>query len=274
MRILTPYFLSYDIEQTRIPSLEDFSQLQFFTNEYLNTYFGVVYGSTNVTFIDSTTEITGSEFRLGQPVRVDYNTSLIFLDGSDFIPEISELDAVLASAFEGENAGIYASAISDGLPTTNIFSTTTSVSFTINPPTTRNYARTVAVAAGSAFMMLSTILAALSVLRRASDDDKDGLQKLVDEKDHITVAGDTYICDDTVDSRSYAAIHDDSSISILSDGEFMQDVTLISARKRLQVFPRSRRFKKLENGSLSRLDDQDKTITPQELRRTLEDVSF
>jgi hypothetical protein len=273
LRFLTPYFLSYEIEQTRIPSLEDFSQLQFFTQEYLNTYFGVVYGSTNVSFIDSTTEITGSEFRLGQPVRVDYNTSLSFLEGSEFIPEISELDAVLASAFEGDNAGIYASAISDGLPTTNIFSTTTSVSFAINPQTSRNHTRTVGLAMGSAFMLLSTILAALTVLCRASVDDNVALQKLVDEKDHITVAGNTYVCDDSVDSRSYATIHDDCSASICSDGEFMQDVTYIRTRKQIQILPRSHHFKKLENGSLSRRENEN-IITPHELRRTLEDVSF
>jgi hypothetical protein len=131
--ILSPYFLFYQIEQTRIPLLEDYAELSAFTANYLNSYFFSIFSGTETIFVNSTTNITGSEFRLGEPVRVDFNTTIVFAFPSTMIPDKDELDARLAGVFEGTNGEAYAAQVASGVAPSNIFSTTTAVSFQVAP---------------------------------------------------------------------------------------------------------------------------------------------
>lgn len=127
--ILSSYALFYQISQTRIPSLQDYEELGLLTNQYVDTYYDRVFeGSTEVAFSDSTTVIVGTEFRLGQPVQVNYNTSIVFdSTASTFIPSQADLDAILLSAFTGASNATYLAVIQTGLQVTNIFSTSTAV---------------------------------------------------------------------------------------------------------------------------------------------------
>jgi hypothetical protein len=129
IQLASPYFVLYQIEQTRIPSISEYSELAEFTSNYLNSYFASIFAETTILFLNSTTNITGSEFRLGQPVRVDYNTSMTFGFQSQMVPNITELDARLASAFEGTNGEAYAAAVAAGVDPSNIFSTTSTITF-------------------------------------------------------------------------------------------------------------------------------------------------
>jgi hypothetical protein len=129
VEFLTPYVLLYQIEQTRIPSVSEYAELSAFTSNYLNNYFTSIFAGMTILFLNSTTNITGSEFRLGQPVRVDYNTSMTFGYQSQMIPNVTELDARLASAFQGTNGEAYAAAVAAGVDPSNIFSTTSTISF-------------------------------------------------------------------------------------------------------------------------------------------------
>ena len=129
IQLLSPYNVFYQIEQTRIPSISEYAELSEFTATYLNDYFTSIFAGTTIVFLSSITNITGSEFRLGQPVRVDYNTTMVFGFQSQIIPNTTELDATLASAFEGSNGEAFAAAVAAGVDPTNIFSTTSSISF-------------------------------------------------------------------------------------------------------------------------------------------------
>ena len=129
IQLLSPYNVFYQIEQTRIPSISEYAELSEFTATYLNDYFTSIFAGTTIVFLSSITNITGSEFRLGQPVRVDYNTTMVFGFQSQIIPNTTELDATLASAFEGSNGEAFAAAVAAGVDPTNIFSTTSSINF-------------------------------------------------------------------------------------------------------------------------------------------------
>ena len=129
IQLLTPYSILYQIEQTRIPSISEYAELSSFTDTYLNDYFASVFAGTTVVFLLSITNITGSEFRLGQPVRVDYNTTMVFGFQSEMVPNMTDLDARLASAFEGTNGEAFAAAVAAGVDPSNIFSTTSTITF-------------------------------------------------------------------------------------------------------------------------------------------------
>jgi hypothetical protein len=127
--VLSAFSLFYQIEQTRIPSLQDYEELGLLTNEYLDTYYERVFDENDeVVFQEATTVIVGTEFRLGLPVQVNYNSSILFdTAASTFIPSQSDLDAILQSAFSGSNNATYLAVIQTGLQVTNIFSTTAAV---------------------------------------------------------------------------------------------------------------------------------------------------
>ena len=129
IQLLSPYNVFYQIEQTRIPSISEYAELATFTDAYLNDYFNSIFAGTTIIFLSSITNITGSEFRLGQPVRVDYNTTMVFGFQSQMIPDLAELDARLASAFEGTNGEAFAAAVAAGVDPANIFSTTSAINF-------------------------------------------------------------------------------------------------------------------------------------------------
>jgi hypothetical protein len=126
---LAAYALLYEIDQTRIPSLQDYNELALVTKDYIKTYYNSVFAnSAEVKYTTADTSIAGTVFRLGQPVNVDYNTTINFdVGASTFIPTTSDLDAILLSAFTGPNNATYLAIIQTALQNTNIFSTTRAV---------------------------------------------------------------------------------------------------------------------------------------------------
>jgi hypothetical protein len=185
--VLSPYLVFYQIEQTRIPTMEDFAQLSAFTENYLNSNFVSIFSGTETTFVISTTNITGSEFRLGQPVRVDYNTTVTFGFQSSTVPTLDELNALLAGTFEGTNGEAYAAAVSTGLDTSNIFSTTTSVSFQVAPSADANENAAARITAISVVTTLAVLaLAFTAVIHRRREYEKMGRESILTDASSTT----------------------------------------------------------------------------------------
>lgn len=128
---MEPYFVLYDIQQTRIPLLSDYDELTAFTSSYLDNYFRFIFDvSVEIEYVKSTTALQGSEFRLAQAVRIDYTTNVTFTSTS-LIPGTSELESMIIGAFEGANGEMYAAAVAAGLSPNNIFSTTSTISYAL-----------------------------------------------------------------------------------------------------------------------------------------------
>jgi hypothetical protein len=206
---VTPYSIFYTIEQTRIPTLDDYSELGMFTSNYLNVYFQVIFAEDPTAgFVSSTTEVTGSDFRLGQPTRVDFATTLSFAAAAESIPSVADLDTLLRSAFEGDNAATYTTAVTAGLEETNIFSTTTLITFEATP--TDSTERRVGIVAGITTFAFLLLLGGV-VLYRNREEDEEMVAKLFDTADEA------YSDDATLETYEQSQhIEDDDESTVLS----------------------------------------------------------
>lgn len=158
--VLQSYHLFLGIQQTRIPLLTDYEPLTEMVDEYLDRYFGSILSTMppQVQFKGSSTDLSGSQFRLSQPVRLDFTTSLSF-SVTSLLPEETELQAYLAGAFEGVNGENFAKLIVSDIDPDNIFATTSSVAYGIAVST-----RTQRIAAGFAMYALNATLIVLAVV--------------------------------------------------------------------------------------------------------------
>jgi hypothetical protein len=220
---LTPYSIGYQIQQTRIPTLNDYSALETFNDHYLNMYLKAAFSKIpEITFASSATNTTGSEFRLGVPVLVNYSTTITFSPLSTVVPGATTLNVLLMSAYEGSNSAMYISALKAAVGPANIFSTTSSITFATSAPTkkvktkvkpkvapksapaTTNDRQKPGITAGMASAVFVLIIAgcALYVRRKKNVDDLGGAKNLMG---HMAVDGEsaTYVGDDrTQDARS------------------------------------------------------------------------
>jgi hypothetical protein len=190
---LSPYYVFYTIEQTRIPTLADTQGLANFTDDYVNTFLGEIFTATNdVEFVTATTEATGSQFRLGEPVRVDFTTTVSFAPASARIPPSTELDEMVRSIFEGENAATYVGAIGASLDSSNIFSTTSAVRYEV---AARDSTARVGISAGAASAIVVLMIAGVSWYRRRGyslvETNKTALE-------YMTVGDDTFVGEDSI----------------------------------------------------------------------------
>ena len=189
------------------------------TEEYLDGFFAAVLGlSTEILYSRSSTVLTDNTFRLGQPVRVEYNTTIYFSSVSTLVPGKEELQALLTSAFRGTQKDDYLAVLAN-LPQTNIFQSTSEVEFVQGaaaastgrasngrgPEATRTASAPSAgiAAAAAAGALILGVTGLLMYRRRAAVDDSVG--KFLDTDGHMTVAGDTYAGHSSLDSHS--AIH-------------------------------------------------------------------
>jgi len=198
----TPYSLFFTIEQTRIPNLDDYSELGMFTSEYLNVYFQVIFGDDPAAeFVSSQTEVTGSEFRLGQPTRVDFTTTMSFAATSEAVPPLTDLDTFLRSAFEGANADTYSSAVAAGLPETNIFATTTAVTFEAVTADGGTTERRVGIISGAAAVVFVLLLGGAVASHNRDKEVEEEVQQKLMGGGHVTVAGETYRDDTSLETH-------------------------------------------------------------------------
>lgn len=277
---LVPYFVSYQIEQTRIPSNDDYAELTAFTDDYLNKYFQVIFRETpEAVYVSSATALAGSQFRLGEPVQVDYNTTLSFAAISMQIPDGKELDMLLASAFEGANGIVYTSALAVGLDPSNIFVTTSAVTFNSVPQIApqSDSGRRVGIAAGSAALAFVTMISGLALYFRRHEYEQVGSTKNL--MGHMTVDGDTYTGDEkTLDSLPHVPTKyrfdggSSQAPSTVEWGEYPEDVVANTSNFRVQS---TEYESEGEEGSDETEDDEKKEETVPEVRQQrLDDVSL
>ena len=217
--ILDPYDILYTVTQSRIPNRMDYMGVSDTTEEYLDGFFAAVLGlSTEILYSRSSTVLTDNTFRLGQPVRVEYNTTIYFSSVSTLVPGKEELQALLTSAFRGTQKDDYLAVLAN-LPQTNIFQSTSEVEFVQGaapastgrasngggPEATKTASAPSAgiAAAAAAGALILGVTGLLMYRRRAAVDDSVG--KFLDTDGHMTVAGDTYAGHSSLDSHS--AIH-------------------------------------------------------------------
>ena len=215
--VLAPYDILYSIEQTRIPNQADYRGVTELTQAYLDGFFaGVLDLSADIMFSSSSTTNTDRTFRLGQPVTVEYNTTIFLSSLSSVVPGEEELNALLMSAFQQQSAE-YLEAV-QGLSRVNIFSTTSTAEFvqstrtddvddvddgsesfesesSSSPPIGM-----ISAAAAGAMVLLATGYVAYR--RSATDDEPAG--KFFDQDGHVTVAGDTYTGDTYTGADSHS----------------------------------------------------------------------
>jgi len=219
--MLAPYNILYTVDQSRIPNLADYRGVTDVTAGYLNDFFrGVLDLSQDIVYSRSTTENTDREFRLGQPVRIEYNTSIYLSKTSTLIPGEEELNALLMSAFRGAQNAAYLEAVKS-LSLTNIFASTTKVEFVqdMQPsaagrnaggdndisdsgksPSPLN-AQKIGVSAAAAAGALIVALTGYAMYRRRTTTD-DAVGKFLENDGHLTVAGETFVGTSSLDSQS------------------------------------------------------------------------
>jgi hypothetical protein len=123
----TPYTISYDTTEDRVPSQEEYAELTELTRVYLEEFMFAEFAGTSLTTLDDflTTSIRNS-FTAGEPILVDYRSVGLFNPSSIFLPTVRELNGLITRAFTGENLMAYVGLV-QALPSQNIFSSTSTV---------------------------------------------------------------------------------------------------------------------------------------------------
>lgn len=218
------YSLLYDIEQSRLPLGAEYRAVASATNEYLNDYFATAWGNI---FVTSVTEITGTIFNFGQPLEIEWSTSLEFLPGMA-PPPIEEVESTLYSAFEGSGNADYLALI-QGLPSVNLFSTSESIVLVrADGSTSRSSSRfsalladnlSILVAAAAGAGLLAFLVGGVAFHRRR-EDAPDGKKS---GEDGQTLHSDTMA--ETIDTRpSYRTAILNPSGTVVDDDRDIQEM--------------------------------------------------
>lgn len=226
---MTPFEIAYTIAQTDIPSISDYDGVTAVTDRYISESFNEEFagGPSIVSFIGSTTQRTGEDFNLNQPVQVFYLTNVSFPASSDTIPGIPELDNFLQEYFTGGNADVYLAALQALSAEDNLFGTTSAFTFSFNlnsqeppgaSPTASDTAKTAGIAVAAAAGGFVVLITALVVARRRHlSEEEEGMMKY-GEDGHMTVAGETFAGTISLDSRSVRRV-EAGMMSSSSSGE-------------------------------------------------------
>jgi hypothetical protein len=203
MLTLDPFTLFYTIDQFRLPLPSEFTAVAGLTEDHLDAFFVAGFASSDlVIFLSSTTALLSTDFNFGEPVGITYNTTLTFTQAS-FVPRIEEVEALLVQAFAGANLAIYLDAL-DGLPISNLFSTTSAVTLETELATARIAEGSLAdnlilgAAAGGGVAILAIAALVLSGRRK---DNKQVRQKSLEHDGHCTV-GECTVGEETYDTNS------------------------------------------------------------------------
>jgi len=207
----TPFALMYDGEFSRIPSDDEFAALAELTRIYLEELMLAEFEQTSLTTLDDfLTFMIRNQFRSGQPVQADYRCTGLFNPSSIFLPTVRELNSLVDAAFTGENLDEYVSRI-QGLPSANIFSTTTGMmkGLATTPVPQKNTGPSFSEGGSNMKMGLAAaaagivVLAAGAVMIKRNQTSRGRLEDPYNENlkgDSATVAGET--CNASIDGSS------------------------------------------------------------------------
>ena len=125
---LSPYLILYNVTNDTVPFTSDYIAVVNLTDVYLRDYFIKIFSGVNFATLDFfETMAVNAEYRRGEPIQMEYNSTAFFDTDSLNIPSTLDLDVLLKQAFQGQNGENYTLLLQDYLNETNPFSTTTSV---------------------------------------------------------------------------------------------------------------------------------------------------
>lgn len=196
--VFSPFSVFYTIEQTTIPTTIEINELAVFTNSYLTVFLQAAYeASGQILLLESSTVLTGQQFLIGQPVQVDYNSTLTFAPTSPIVPTVEEVTVILASAFAGTNGEAHIQTLRADLSPENIFATTSQLTFQPIVASTNGTSRARVIAGSVSVVAVILMIAVVGVYRRK------GYQPIEETKmEQMTLGGDSTCDDHTVDSQS------------------------------------------------------------------------
>lgn len=250
----TPFALFYDGSFSRIPSDDEFASVAELTRVYLEEFMNDEFAQTSLTNLDDfLTFMIRNQFVSGQPVQADYRCTGLFNPSSIFLPTVRELNSLIDEAFTDDKLVEYISRI-QGLPSGNVFSTTTSVMKGLpSTPVPRIASSDSSESASSMKMGLAAAAASIVVLaagaammKRQGSDDNSSLDDPYGDNlkgDSATLAGET--CNTSIDgsaawrnSSPYARSHDldesefeDEPLDSDDDGESSKQFQRVSSRR-------------------------------------------
>ena len=198
---LAPFSLFYDIDQ--IPLEREVLEVVILTEDYVDDFFRQQLDD----LLGVATSLTERKFTFNQPYRISYQSIATFLGNP---PPASELNALLADAFSGENLDAYVASLKQ--LENNVFSNTDEVEEEIQPePSERILGSntTFILTAASAGAFILVVFGAIVYRRKKTYKPLGEVEKL--HPGHMTVAGDTYTAGSTLspgpegDEKAYAS---------------------------------------------------------------------
>lgn len=201
------------------------------TRVYLEEFMVNEFSQTSLTNLDDFLSVMiRNVFAFDEPVQTDYRSTGLFNPSSIFLPTVRELDELLDEAFVDENMELYLERVR-ALPSSNIFSTTTTVSKglpdvpvsrTPDSTSTSSAFRYEIIGAAAGLVVLA---AGAAFFRRQRSKARNGASLPNPYSDNLkgdaaTIAGET--CTTSLDDASAAALWRKSSPYITSN-ELNQD---------------------------------------------------
>ena len=123
----------YTVDQSRFILPNEYIEMANVTTVYLQEYFTEEFeNDTDVNFRSVLSLFVDDEFSFGDPVAVEFNTTLEF--GPGRIPTDSELNLLIEEAYTGDNEAAYRQFLFDNLFSTNAFKETEETSFAFIEP--------------------------------------------------------------------------------------------------------------------------------------------
>jgi hypothetical protein len=194
------YSLVFETSTNSMPTTFDIAEATDVTRKFLEDFMFTEFARTTLSNLDDfVTRRVTSSYNRGNPIVVELTSTARFDPDSSIFPMDVQIDESLAMAFaDGSSSlGTYISRL-QALPSDNVFSSTTSVTFSLGStlnvltPTTKKSksANGAGIAAGA---VAATLLAAGLVIYKRRADQKQEEGKGSKKADGAaTVAGDTY----------------------------------------------------------------------------------
>jgi hypothetical protein len=191
----------YNGDFSRIPTDQEFAAVAEVTRSFLSEIVSQEFSQTSLTILDDfVTFMIRNSFNFGEPVQADYRSTALFNPSSIFLPTVREINSLINSAFADSNLDEYISRV-QGLPSDNIFSTTTGVMKGLPdvpvprqvPSDSTQSSSTMKMGLAAAASGIVVLAAGAALMRRQRSDQ--GLEDPYSDNlkgDSATVAGETY----------------------------------------------------------------------------------
>jgi hypothetical protein len=217
LRVLTPYQLVYTLSEYRVPFRSELLEVVELTRLYLEGYFKDEFEDDG-DLLEFLTIFLDTAFDFGEPIPVEYESSAVFdPESTSSLPTVQDLDALLRTAFEGENVEGYIGML-QALPSINLFSKTIDVEITEpsigdsladqNTSATRDLTTATVAMAGTSGLLL--IIAGVVLVRRNPEQEDDS-----EDEGSITGAKPCHTIGDETTTTAAALSFDQMSVPMI-----------------------------------------------------------